>query len=175
MSRIRRSSSVNHDHKCQSIRRRRCAGEAALSTTMMERVERLENSCEFHHFDRIVTSSLFLSEDNRQEKPSSLEDPEKLVKTSSVSKKKRRWISWMEKTRGKKYPYGLSRRRFRDTLSICALLYIYTYIHMTSAFSQTLLVHLANDLIAANYNRSFLRSPLLFIIQRVCVRACRRA
>lgn len=47
------------------------------------------------------------------------------------------------------------------------------------AFSQTLLVHLAGDLIAANYNRSFLRSPLLFTIQRVhvcvCVCACRRA
>lgn len=40
------------------------------------------------------------------------------------------------------------------------------------AFSQTLLVHLAGDLIAANYNRSFLRSPLLFTIQRVHVCVC---
>lgn len=40
------------------------------------------------------------------------------------------------------------------------------------AFSQTLLVHLASDLIAANYNRSFLRSPLLFTVQRIRARAC---
>lgn len=134
------------------LKRRRCAGEAVLSAYYdgaRGELSRRENFIISIESLRYLISSL---------------GKESLVKTSSASEKKLK----LADGKGKKYPYGLWRRRFRDTRSTRAL-----YMHMARyAFSQTLLVHLASDLIAANYNRSFLRSPLLFTVQRIRARAC---